>query len=237
MLTPALRFDTVDLFLRSDAKALHEWVTRSRSRLVWFCIAAIVVGSGLYGAAMGSWRDGWQALYNAIKLPLVILLTALGNGLLNGMLAPLLGLNLGFRQSLVLVLISFALASLILGALSPVALFVVWNTPPLIASSRLWSLEYGFLQLTLAVFIAFAGILGNVRLLPLLRQWTNKPAVARKVLFAWLAGNLFLGSQLAWILRPFIGAPNLPVEFLRATAFHGNFYETIFHAARRLVVP
>lgn len=237
MLTPALNFDSVDLFLRSDAEGLHEWVTRSRSRLVWFCLAVIVVGSGLYGAVMGSWRDEWQALYTGIKLPLVILLTTLGNGFLNGMLALLLGLNLGFRQSLVLVLISFAMASLILGALSPVALFVVWNTPPLTASTRLSSLEYGFLQLTLAVFIAFAGILGNLRLLPLLRQWTNKPAVARNVLFAWLAGNLFLGSQLTWILRPFIGAPDLPVEFLRATAFHGNFYETVFEAARRLMFP
>jgi hypothetical protein len=237
MLTPALNFESVDAFLRSDAEGLHAWVTRSRSRLVWFSIAAIVVGSGLYGAVVGSWRDSWQALHNGIKLPLVILLTALGNGLLNGMLASLLGLNLGFRQSLVLVLISFAMASLILGALSPVALFLVWNTPPLGASTGFASLEYGFLQLTLAVFIASAGILGNLRLLPLLRRWTNKPAVARKVLFAWLAGNLFLGSQLAWILRPFIGAPNLPVEFLRATVFHGNFYETIFNAARRLAFP
>jgi hypothetical protein len=235
MRTPALNFDSVGLFLRSDAKRLHEWVTRSRSRLVWFCVTAIVVGAGPYGAVMGSWRDGWQALYTGIKLPLVILLTTLGNGLLNGMLAPLLGLNLGFRQSLVLVLISFAIASLILGALSPVALFVVWNTPPLTAGTRLSSPEYGVLQLTLAGFLAFAGILGNLRLLPLLRQWTNKAAVARRVLLAWLAGNLFLGSQICWVLRPFIWDPAGPVEFIGRQYFHGSFYETVFEAARRLV--
>src|SRR5437667_7981271 len=105
----------------------------------------IVPCAGLYGAAMGSWRDAWQALYTGIKLPLVIVLTTLGNGLLNGMLAPLLGLNIGFRQSLVLVLISFALASLILAALSPVAWFVVWNTPPLSSGTRLSSPEDGLL--------------------------------------------------------------------------------------------
>jgi hypothetical protein len=52
---------------------------------------------------------------------------------------------------------------------------------------------------------------------------------------AWLAGNLFFGSQLTWILRPFIGAPGLPVEFVRATAFKGNFYETVFHSLMRLL--
>ena len=237
MLTPALNFDSVDLFLRSDAEGLHEWVTRSRARLVWLCVAAIVVGAGSYGAVMGSWRGAWQALYTGIKLPLVILLTTLGNGLLNGMLAPLLGLNLGFRQSLVLVLISFAIASVILGALSPVAWFVVWNTPPLTASTWLSSPEYGLLQLTLAGFIALAGVLGNLRLLPLLRQWTNQAAVVRRVLLAWLAGNLFLGSQICWVLRPFIWDPAGPVEFIGRQYFHGSFYETVFEAARRLMFP
>jgi hypothetical protein len=236
MLTPALSLRSVGLFLRCDAAGLHEWVMRRRSRLVCLCVAAIVFGAGSYGAVMGCWRDPWQALYTGIKLPLVILLTTLGNGLLNGMLAPLLGLNLGFRQSLVLVLISFAIASLILGALSPVALFVVWNTPPLTPSTRLSSPEYGVLQLTLAVFIAFAGVVGNVRLLPLLRQWTDKAAVARRVLFAWLAGNLFLGSQICWVLRPYIWDPAGPVEFMGRQYFHGSFYETVFAAARRLLL-
>ena len=46
--------------------------------------------------------------------------------------------------------------------------------------------------------------------------------------------QLFLGSQLSWILRPFIGAPYLPVAFLRDTAFQGNFYENVFHTITNL---
>ena len=145
---------------------------------------------------------------------LVILLTALGNGLLNGMLAPLLGLNVSFRQSFLLVLISFALASLILAALSPVALFLVWNTPPLSAATQLSSPEYGFMQLMLALFVGFAGTVGNLRLLPLLRQWTDNSSAARNVLLAWLAVNLFLGSQICWLLRPFIWDPAGGIEFI-----------------------
>ena len=80
------------------------------------------------------------------------------------------------------------------------------------------------------MFVALAGVMGNLRLMPLLRRWTGSAAVARNVLLAWLAGNLFLGSQLSWILRPFIGSPALPVELFRKTAFDGNFFEAVLHS-------
>jgi hypothetical protein len=74
-----------------------------------------------------------------------------------------------------------------------------------------------------------------VRLLQLLLDLSGNAATARRVLFAWLSGNLFLGSQLSWIFRPFIGSPALPVEFFRVEAFHGNFYETVFQSLLRLL--
>src|SRR4051794_35303071 len=103
---------TVGPFLRADAESLRDWLERRPAQMVWFCLGAVLVGSGIYGAVMGSWREPFQALYTGIKLPLVIILTTLGNGLLNGMLAPLLGLNVSFRKSMIMVLISFAFASL-----------------------------------------------------------------------------------------------------------------------------
>jgi len=227
---------SVDRFLRADAFLFHDWVNRRQLGLFCVCVGSIIAGAGIYGGVIGSWRDAAQALYTAIKLPLVLLLTTLGNGLLNAMLAPLLGLDLKFKESLVLVLISFSIAALILGALSPVALFVVWNTPPLTGRTSLVSPEYGFLQLTLASFIAVAGVAGNLKLLPLLYQWTSNRKVARTVLLAWLATNLFLGSQIAWVLRPFIWDPAGPSEFIGRQYFHGSFYETVFEAIRRLFI-
>jgi hypothetical protein len=229
------RVDSVGQLLRVDENTLQGWLMNRRTRLMWICVVAIAAGGGVYGATMGSWRCGLQALFTGIKLPLVILLTTLSNGLLNGMLAPLLGLNVTFRQSLAMVLVSFAVASLILGALSPVSLFLVWNTPPLTAATRAVSPEYGFLQLMLAAFIALAGVIGNARLLPLLKLWSGRAAVARRVLFAWLICNLFLGSQICWVLRPFIWDPRRPVEFVGPEPLHGNFYETVFEALRRLL--
>ena len=224
-----------DHFLRADAGRLREWTVQSQAELVRLCLFAIVLGAGVYGAVIGCWWAPLQAFYVALKLPLLILLTTLGNGLLNGMLAPLLGLNISFRQSMTAVLISFAIASAILAALSPVALFIVWNLPPLTGATRSSSPEYAFLQLMLVLFIAFAGVMANVRLLPLLRQFAGSVSVARNVLFAWLAGNLFLGSQLCWVLRPFIWEAGSPVTFFGRHPFHGSFYETVFEAARRII--
>jgi hypothetical protein len=231
--TPAGDFAVL---LHAQPATLSRWMTPCRGgRLLW-CAGIVAIGAGLYGAVMGGWRDSVQALYTGIKLPLAILLTTLGNALLNAMLAPLLGLNLNFRQCLLVILMTFAIAAAILGGLSPVAAFVVWNTPPLAAATRLVSPEYGLLQLTHVVFIAFAGVTGNVSLVPLLRRWSASAVVARKVLFAWLAGNLLLGSQICWVLRPFIWDPARPVEFLGPEYVRGSFYETVFEAVRRLLM-
>ena len=228
--------DRLGRLLRADPTDLRDWLTCPHPGGMALCVLAIVGGVGLYGAAMGGWRDGQQALYTAIKLPLVILLTTLGNGLLNGMLAPLLGLDLTFRQTLRVMLTSFAISAIVLGGLGPVAAFVVWNTPPLTSTTRLSSVAYGFLQLTHVALITLAGVWGNVRLVPLLQLWCGSAATARKVLLAWLAGNLLLGSQIAWVLRPFIWDPARPVEFIGPEYFRGSFYETIFDALWRVLL-
>jgi len=229
--------NSVGTFLRAEVQTIRGWFVERPASLTAFCVTAIAVGAGLYGAAMGSWREPWQALYSGIKLPLAMLLTTVGNGLLNGMLAPLLGLNVTLRQSLVLVLFGFAVAALILGALSPVAWFLVWNTPPLSHKTELSSPEYGFLQLMLALMVALAGVTGCARLWPLLRSWAGSARIGRRVLVAWLATNLFLGSQVCWVLRPFIWDPAGPVRFLGREYFRGSFFETVFDAGRRLIFP
>ena len=229
-------FAEVGVLLRGEAAPIGAWTEKWSGRRLALCLAVIVLGAGVYGAAMGCWRAPQQALYVAIKFPLIILLTAIGNSLLNAMLAPLLGLNISLRQSFLAVLFSFTIASAILGSFSPLAAFMVWNAPPLSASAGEHSTgTYTAIQITHVSVIAFAGVTANLRLAQLLRQLSGSTAVARRVLLAWLAGNFLFGSQLTWILRPFIGAPGLPVEFLRATALKGNFYETVFHALLRLL--
>jgi hypothetical protein len=143
------------------------------------------------------------------------------------MLAPLLGLNITLRQSFLAVLMSFTIAAAILGAFSPLLAFLVWNAPPMTPDVKSTG-AYALIKLTQVIVIAFAGITANVRLFQLLTKLGGNVRVARRVLFAWLAGNLFLGSQLTWIARPFIGSPQLPVAFFREEAFKSNFFEDVF---------
>ena len=219
--------------LRGDVVALEGWLEqRSTPRLVG-CVVAILLGAGAYGAAIGCWRSSTQAAYTAAKLPLILLVTTLGNALLNGLLAPLLGLNLTLRQTTLAILFSFTSLGMILAAFSPLVFFAVWNLPPMSAEAARGT-AYALIQLSQVAVIAFAGLVANVRLLQLLRRLSGSQAVATRVLLAWLAGNLLLGTQLTWMLRPFFGSPSLPVEFLRHDALRGNFFEAVAYSLRFL---
>ena len=220
------------VLLRGEPASVRGWVEHWSNARLALCLGVIVVGAGIYGAAIGLWRSGEQALFTAIKFPLILLLTTAGNALLNGVLAPLLGLNLTLRQASIAILLSFTLAATILAAFAPLVFFLVWNVPPL--TSPEVRDAYAVLQLSQVGLIAFAGIAANVRLLQLLRELAGSRAVATRILVAWLAGNLLLGTQLTWIARPFFGSPNLPVQFFRQDALKGNFFESVLYNARRL---
>jgi hypothetical protein len=225
---------TLDLpvLLRGEPDRLQFGIEEFNLRQLALYVAVIVLGAGAFGAAMGCWRAPMQALYTAIKLPLAILLTTLGNALLNALLAPLFGLNLRFHQTVLAVLMSGTIACAVLGAFSPLLFFVIWNTPTNVSQAT--SVAYNAVQVLEVGIIAFAGIAANVRLLQLLTRYSTQRISAMKVLFGWLAGNLFLGTQLCWIMRPFIGSPGLPVEFFRADAFRGNFFESVWGSLNRV---
>jgi hypothetical protein len=235
MTSASVSLSEVPVLLRGEARPIRGWMEHWSAPRLGLCLAVVIVGTGAFGAALGSWRASEQALYTAVKLPLILLLTALGNGLLNAMLAPLLGLNISARQSLLAVLLSFTIAAAILGAFSPLLYFLVWNTPPMAAGAGAAYSAHSLILVSETLMIAFAGVAANLRLVQLLRELSGSRAIARKVLLAWLAGNLFLGSQLAWILRPFVGSPGLPVQFLRPDAFDGTFYESLWRAAKHLL--
>jgi len=224
--------ERVKALLRGDAERLSNWLVEPDLRSVAGCILIILIGSGLYGFTLGIWRAPLQSLYTAIKFPVLIFLTCGGNALLNGMLAQILGAGLSFKQTSLAILMSFAIAAIILGGLSPITLFIWYNAPPLASESAM--LGHGLMLLAHVCAIAFAGVIANRRLLDLLRKVSGDSRTALIVLMSWLAGNLFLGAQLAWNLRPFIGQPSLAVQFLRDDPLRGNFYEHVWYAYRNL---
>lgn len=219
--------------LRGEPEEIRPWLAESGIRWLVVCSVVVLIGSGLYGSTVGAWHAPRQALYTAIKFPLLILLTCGGNALLNGMLAQVLGSGLSFRQTSLAILMCFTVTSLILGALAPISLFVLYNTPPLDSNATL--LGHSITLLTHVVFIACAGVIANQRLYRLLTIVSGSRRVSGRVLLGWLSGNLLLGSQLAWVLRPFIGSPGIAIQFLRSDPLRGNFYEAVWRALRHIL--
>ncbi len=214
---------------RGESDRLSGWLTGNgaETRLA-LCIVTIFVGVGLYGASVGLWRSPLMAGYVGVKLPFIIFLTLGVNGLINGMLAQLLGSGLSFRQTLQAILMSFTVFALIVGSLSPITFGMALNIPgPETAEA-----EAAHRQLLLfhTALIAFAGIIATQKLFGILLTFSGSRTVALRTLIAWLTGNLFVGAQVGYILRPIFGSPGLAIQFLRPDAMKGNFYETIWWA-------
>jgi hypothetical protein len=200
------------------------WLRSDRGQLRT-CLLWMIAGSAIYGASIGLWRAPLQSLYVAIKFPLLLIATTFANAFLNGMLAKLLGAQITFKQSLNTILISYAIVGVVLAALTPLSLFVWWNLPP-IGSENAGDARAAIIVIHV-VAIAFAGVVANLRLFALLKLICGDRLRAQRVLGAWLAGNMFLGCQLSYNLRPFFGTPDLDVAFFRQDPFNGTFYETL----------
>ena len=228
---PNLLSSVLSLCTESSAGMARRLAETTRGSIIQACMM-IVVGCLLYGFSIGLWRAPLMGAYVAIKLPLLIFLTVGANGLINGMLAQILDSKLSFRQTLQAILQSFALFAVIVGSLSPVAAWMTLNMTS--AATDGAEQSYAALMVIHTGVIAFAGITANLRLFATLVETTRSHAKASRVLFAWLAGNLFLGAQFSYLLRPFFGKPNLDIQFLRPDAFVGNFYSTLWEYIKTL---
>ncbi len=214
---------------RAETAGLLRWLGDKSVAAMLPLIAGIVLGCGVYGFAIGLGRAPTMALFVAVKMPLLIFLTLSVNGLINGMFGALLGSGMSFRQTMQACLMSFALFALIVGSLAPIMIGMALDRPADGAAELPgW---YRLFLLSNTAVIAFAGVISNHKLLCLIEAFSGSRAAAWRTLVAWLAGNLFVGAQLSYILRPFFGNPELPVAFLRPDPFVGTFYEAVWGMA------
>jgi len=219
--------------LTGDAEFLSRRTLETDPRWFLGCLAVLVGSCVIYGFTFGLWRSGVQGCFTALKLPLVILLTCGGNALLNGSLALALGTGLGFRQSSLAILMSFTLTGLILASFAPIMYFLLWNTPAIDSVDAAQGKRITLVAHV--VLIGFAGVVGNCRLWQLIHRLTGSARQAYAVLFAWLGGNILLGSQLSWILRPWVGRAAAPVTFFSPHPMEGNFFEAIWQTAHAML--
>ncbi len=134
--------------------------------------------------------------------------------------------SLSLSQNFTLLLAAITLTSVVLLSFIPVVLFF------LITSGH-----YQFFKLLNVLIFAIAGWIGTRQLshgMRLLTAESRRGAKTRgRILRLWIVLYAFVGSQLAWTLRPFFGAPGLPFEPLRPLG--GNFYADIFASLGELL--
>ena len=190
--------------------------------------AEIVVFGMLYGAVMGVFGGilggrMWHVLYAALKVPLLLLATFLIGLPSFFVLNTLVGLRRDFAKAVRALMATQAGLAIVLASLAP--LTALWY-----ASSADYSAATMFNALVFAV-ASFAAQ-------GLLRGYYG-PLVARNrkhrwMLWTWLVLYAFVGIQMAWVLRPFIGDPGMPVQFLRQERWE-NAYERVFRLFWSLV--
>ena len=190
-----------------------------------FLALVITFCGAIYGAVLGSWHGSQLALYVAIKVPLLLLLTAAITSLFNWIVAALHGLPMRFRQVGALSLLPLSIAAVVAASLAPVAWLFTTSLPPPSSSQQTL---HNLLYLTHTLLVAASGVAGTSALRDVLVEICGSEPLARRIRFSWVVAYAFVGGEVAWMLRPFVGSVYLPVVFLREDALNGNVYEFIF---------
>jgi hypothetical protein len=240
----------VDRLLRGDSTRLsvlrEGGLQTSTDRLqVAIVLLGMVYGlcMGIYALLRGDSASLLQFISGMVKVPALFLLTLLVTFPSLYVFNALVGSRLNPGALWRLLTSSVALNMAILASFGPIVAFFSLSTT-----------SYSFMLLLNVLVFAAAGGLGLKFLLRTLHRLSlNQPdgtppfitegqdsvgpldnpsrsAPARQVtmLFrCWIVVFGLVGSQMAWVLRPFLGCPDQPFSFFRAR--ESNFFEAVWH--------
>jgi hypothetical protein len=183
----------------------------------------LALGGALYGAVMGAFGlNAVQALYSAVKVPLLVVVASLVCLPNFWVVNLVLGLGPDFAAAWRGLLSAQATLAVALAALAPVTALFYVSTDSYESAKLLNFAVFG-----VATLAAQRTLARHYR--PLLAR-DRRHAIA---LLAWPTLYFFVAGQLAYVLRPFIGNPKFPTVFLREH-WWGNVYVDLLWAVRGL---
>jgi hypothetical protein len=212
-------FRTADDLLRGQTSTARE--TREfRRPILGSLVLAVVVFGMFYGGVMGTYGGVaesryLQVLYSAVKVPLLLITTFLLSLPSFFVINTLLGLRSDFPRVVRALISTQAGLTVILAALAPFTSF--WYVS---GSGYQPAILFNGVMFAVASFSA---------------QWmlrrdyaplTLRNARHRWMLRTWIVIYVFVGIQMGWVLRPFIGDPRAPVQFFREGSW-SNAYEYV----------
>ncbi len=183
---------------------------------------SIIVLSAIYGATMGIYGGGLQILYSAIKVPMLLLVSLYVTVPSYYVLYSLLGGKRTLGQTVMLLLLGFTIMSTVLIAFVPVNLFFILTSPTSPETHDFTAL-LNIAVFTLGGFFALTYFVKGAETLYRGSSENWKPA--------FILGSIilmFVGTQLAWVLRPFFNYYEL---FIRPV--EGNFYTAVVNLLMR----
>lgn len=221
MTTPALEL-SFDVFLNRDQYFEKTGDDAYPTRMLAGQVALIALASFAYGLIMGSYNSAAQAVSAGLKLSVLIFLTLAICFPSFYIVQLLVGSKLRLRQLAVILLGGFVMLTTILVAFAPIALFFQLSASP-----------YAFLQLLHFGIFVFAGYWSMSTTADALKMACEKkniyPKIGLTIFRLWVFILAFVGIQLSWNLRPFIGTREMPFELFRSGT-QGNIYATLLQA-------
>jgi hypothetical protein len=182
----------------------------------------------LHGLAVGSFgvdSHRWlQPVYSSLKLPLL----GFGTFALSIpsflVFHTILGLRDDFLPAMRAIVLAQSAAAMALVSLAPVVLVFYASTT-----------DYQ-LAVLFNAFVFFVATLGGLPILrSVYRPLIEKNPLHRRMMVLWLLTFAFVGMQMGWILRPFVGAPGQQVTFFRSGDWENAYIvigKLILHSLR-----
>ena len=186
------------------------------------------VFSFAYGLIMGSYHSFAQAAASGVKVMVLFSLVLIVCFPAFFIIQYILGSKLKLGQMISIILSGFVLTTAIMVSFAPIIVFFL-----------LTGSNYYFLQLLHIGIFVLSGLFGMKTIVDALRYSCEKknvyPQIGVVVFRFWVVIMAFVGIQLAWNLRPFLGDRNQPFELFRD--YEGNFYAALIYSGKQLLDP
>lgn len=197
--------------------------SRIRSQLLLLSLLTF-----LYGCSMGGYHSFMQAISSGVKVSVIFSLVLLICFPAFFIVQFILGSRLKLNQMISIILSGFIMTTAIMVSFIPIVIIFL-----------LTGSNYYFLQLLHISIFIFSGIFGMNTIVSALKYSCEKkniyPQNGVVVFRLWVVILAFVGIQLAWNFRPFLGDRGQPFELFRD--YEGNFYAALIYSVNQLVEP
>ncbi len=175
----------------------------------------VTCGGLIYGSVMGSYgAKPLQACYSALKVPLLLVVATFICLPSFYVVNALLGFRDDFAAAFRGVMAAQATLAVVLSALAPFTVVFYLSVE-----------RYRTALLFNGLPFALATVAGQAVLGRHYRPLVTASPRHRIGKFFWIAAYIFVAVQMARVLRPFVGAPNLEVSFFRDGAWNNAYVQ------------